>query len=196
MSRAFVLGNGLSRQGIDLNLLKSLGPVYGCNALYREFTPDVLVSTDVPISEAIQNTGYAQRNRMYTRRPLPDMGAERIPQDYFGFSSGPAAVAIAALDRNVAIYLVGFDRGPTKHGKFNNCYADTEFYKKSSANPTYAGNWTKQLVKICKDFRKTSFYRVVGASTTANIPDLKSLGNLHHMPIDDFLNRINNTKEL
>ena len=59
MSRAFVLGNGVSRQGIDLDLLKSLGTVYGCNAIYREFVPDVLISTDVPISEAIQRTGYA-----------------------------------------------------------------------------------------------------------------------------------------
>ena len=100
MSRAFVLGNGVSRQGIDLDLLLSLGPVYGCNAIYREFTPTVLISTDVPISEAIQRTGYAQKNRMYTRRPLPDSGAVRIDQEYFGYSSGPVAVSIAAADAN------------------------------------------------------------------------------------------------
>ena len=195
MSRAFVLGNGVSRQGIDLDLLQSLGPVYGCNAIYREFTPTVLISTDVPISEAIQRTGYAQKNRMYTRRPLPDSGAVRIDQEYFGYSSGPVAVSIAAADANRAVYMIGFDMGPTRTGRFNNCYADTEFYKKSSSNPTYTGNWTRQLVKICKDFRKTSFYRVVGP-TTADIADFKSIGNLHHMPMADFLNRINNTKEL
>jgi len=195
MSRAFVLGNGISRQGIDLDLLQSLGPVYGCNAIYREFTPTVLISTDVPISEAIQRTGYAQKNRMYTRRPLPDLGAKRIDQEYFGYSSGPVAVSIAAADANRAVYMIGFDMGATRTGRFNNCYADTEFYKKSSAVPTYTGNWVKQIVKICKDFRKVSFYRVVGA-TTADIADFKSVGNLHHMPMADFLNRINNTKEL
>lgn len=195
MSRAFVLGNGISRQGLDLDLLQSLGPVYGCNAIYREFTPTVLISTDVPISEAIQRTGYAQKNRMYTRRPLPDLGAERIDQEYFGYSSGPVAVSIAAADANRAVYMIGFDMGPTRTGRFNNCYADTEFYKKSSSNPTYTGNWAKQIVKICKDFRKTSFYRVVGA-TTADIAEFKTVGNLHHMPMADFLNRINNTKEL
>jgi len=93
------------------------------------------------------------------------------------------------------VYMIGFDMGPTRNGRFNNCYADTEFYKKSSANPTYTGNWTKQIVKICKDFQRTSFYRVVGA-TTADIADFKKIGNLHHMPMADFLNRINNTKEL
>jgi len=195
MSRAFVLGNGVSRQGIDLDLLLSLGPVYGCNAIYREFTPTVLISTDVPISEAIQRTGYAQKNRMYTRRPLPDSGAVRIDQEYFGYSSGPVAVSIAAADANRAVYMIGFDMGPTRTGRFNNCYADTEFYKKSSANPTYTGNWAKQIAKLCKDFRKVSFYRVVGP-TTADIADFKNVGNLHHMPMADFLNRINNTKEL
>jgi hypothetical protein len=127
MSRAFVLGNGISRQGLDLDHLKQLGQVYACNAIYREFTPNVLVSTDTPISKSIQESGYAQVNTMYTRKPFPALGALQIPQEYYGFSSGPAAVAIAALDRNVSIYLIGFDMGPTQSGKFNNIYADSEF---------------------------------------------------------------------
>ena len=51
---AFVIGNGKSREGMDLNDLKKHGMTYGCNALYREFTPDVLVAKDKPISDAIQ----------------------------------------------------------------------------------------------------------------------------------------------
>jgi len=34
-SRVFVLGNGESRKNVNLDDLKSVGPVYGCNALYR-----------------------------------------------------------------------------------------------------------------------------------------------------------------
>ena len=71
MSAAFVLGNGVSRLAIDLNQLKTCGKIYGCNALYREFTPDVLISTDKGIAHAIQNSGYAEKHRMYTRKPLP-----------------------------------------------------------------------------------------------------------------------------
>lgn len=195
MSRAFVLGNGVSRSVIDLNTLKTLGPVYGCNALYREFAPDVLVSTDKPISTRIQEEGYSLTNKFYTRRPIHNQGGLQVPQQYFGFSSGPIATALAALDKNIAIYMIGFDMGPDQTGKFNNIYADTEFYKRSSATPTYAGNWTRQIITIAKDFPKVSFYRVKGV-TTANIPELNGVKNLVHMPMEDFLNRINNTKDL
>jgi hypothetical protein len=194
MTAAFVLGNGVSRQSIDLTQLKTLGTVYGCNAIYREFVPDVLISTDTPISERIQAEGYSQQHVHYTRKPLPDSGSRRIAQKYFGYSSGPVAVAQAALDGAVVIYLVGFDMGPTRNGRFNNCYADTEFYKKSSANPTFAGNWTNQLKTIARDFPKVSFFRITG-DTTAEIRDLLGVANLAHMTMANFKNRVE-TREI
>jgi len=194
MAAGFVLGNGISRRQVDLDLLKLNGTVYGCNALYREFVPDVLISTDTPISMHIQQSGYSATHTHYTRKPLPDAGALRVPQQYFGFSSGPIAVGIAALAQHESIYLIGFDMGPTRTGHFNNCYADTEFYKKSSANPTFAGNWTNQLKTIARDFPKTSFFRITG-DTTAEIRDLLGVANLAHMTMADFQNRVV-TKEI
>ena len=185
MAAAFVLGNGVSRQAVDLNQLKTLGTVYGCNAIYREFVPDVLISTDVPISERIQHEGYSQKNVHYTRKPLPDSGSRRIAQKYFGYSSGPVAVSQAAIDGATAVYLIGFDLGPTRTGRFNNIYADTEFYKKSSANPTFTGNWARQLQTIMKDYPKISFFRVVG-DTTAEVRELLGVANLAHMQMAIF----------
>ena len=195
MSRAFVLGNGVSRLDVDLNVLKQEGKVYGCNALYRTFAPDVLVSTDTPIATAIQESGYAEQHRMYTRKPIAGLGAHRVPQPYFGYSSGPIAAALAAMDQNIAVYLVGFDMGPIGHNQFNNVYADTEFYKKSAARPTFSGNWARQLVQVMKDFPKTNFFRVKG-TTTADILEFNGVPNLVTMPMQDFLNRLNNTKDL
>jgi hypothetical protein len=195
MTVAFVLGNGQSRQELDLAQLIKLAPVYGCNALYREFAPSVLISTDAPISKSIQESGYSEKNVHYTRKPLPALGAKRIPQQYYGFSSGPAAAGIAALDRNRKIYLIGFDLGPTRTGHFNNIYADSEFYKKSSAAPTYTGNWVRQLTTVARDFPQAEFVRVRGA-TTADIGELLNIPNFAHMDITDFLDRINNTKDL
>jgi hypothetical protein len=195
MSAAFVLGNGVSRLAVDLNRLNQHGKIYGCNALYREFAPDVLVSTDRAIAQTIQNSGYAQNHTMYTRKPMPGLGARSVPQNYFGFSSGPIAVALAALDKNLAVYLIGFDMGPTASNRFNNVYADTEFYKKSSSLPTFTGNWSRQIVSICKDFPDTSFHRVRG-DTSAQIPEFKSVGNLTTVNLTDFVHRINNTKDL
>jgi hypothetical protein len=194
MSAAFVLGNGVSRLSVDLSVLKQRGRVYGCNALYREFAPDVLVSTDKGIAHAIQHTGYAQQHVMYTRKPLPGLGARSVPQNYYGFSSGPIAVGLAALDQHLAVYLIGFDMGPTATNRFNNVYADTEFYKKSSSNPTFTGNWVRQLVTIARDFPTTSFHRVVGEST-AQIQELQGIKNMQHMAMADFLDRINNVKD-
>ena len=195
MSAAFVLGNGVSRLSVDLNQLKQHGRIYGCNALYREFVPDVLISTDKAIAHTIQNSGYAEKHLMYTRKPLPGLGARSVPQAYFGYSSGPIAVGLAAIDRHLAVYLIGFDMGPTAGDRFNNVYADTEFYKKSSARPTYTGNWVKQLQRVCKDFPDVGFFRVMG-KTTAAIAELRGIKNLAVMQMEDFQNRINNTKDL
>jgi hypothetical protein len=195
MNTAFVLGNGISRQAVDLTVLSTLGEVYGCNALYREFAPAVLVSTDEPISREIQQSGYSKTRYHYTRKPMPNSGAHKIPQQYYGFSSGPVAVGIAAINHNRTIYLVGFDMGPTKQGLFNNVYAGTDFYRSTSSVPTYTGNWVRQLLQIAKDFPKVNFIRVMG-DTTANLQALDGVQNLTNIGMEDFLNRINNTKEL
>ena len=42
----FVLGNGESRYGYNLEQFRQWGKIYGCNALYRDFQPDGLISTD------------------------------------------------------------------------------------------------------------------------------------------------------
>jgi hypothetical protein len=195
MKTAFVLGNGVSRQAVNPDTLRTRGHVYGCNALYREFEPDVLVSTDAPISAQIQNSGYSNRRVHYTRKPLLHLGSRRIPPDFFGFSSGPAAVGIAAQENYKAIYLLGFDMGPTRSGRFNNVYADTEFYKKSSANPTYTGNWVRQITTIVNRFPDIKFVRIMG-DTTADIAALHGIKNLFSMPLEEFLDRINNAKDL
>jgi hypothetical protein len=192
---AFVLGNGVSRSSIDVDQLLQLGMVYGCNGLYRTNTPTVLVSTDRPISTAIQESGYSNKNRFYTRRPVPGSGAQMVPQKYRGFSSGPIAVSIACEDLNRRIYLLGFDMGPTVVGRFNNVYAGTEFYKPADANPTFTGNWIRQLSTVIRDFPSVEFVRVTG-DTTADISDFHALVNLKNMPIADFVARINTSKDL
>jgi hypothetical protein len=67
ITTAFCIGNGESRKGFDLNTLKPHGKIYGCNALYREFTPDVLVAVDPGISHEIYQSGYCNKNVAYFR---------------------------------------------------------------------------------------------------------------------------------
>jgi hypothetical protein len=194
MTIAIVLGNGRSRMGIPLDALKQQGTVYACNAIYREFTPDVLIATDMPIAQAIQESGYAQQHRFYTRKPMPGLGAQRLSKEYYGFSSGPNAVGRACQDGYTRIFMLGFDLGTT-NGQFNNIYADTEFYKNSTAPPTFAGNWVKQIAQICKDYSTCEFVRVMGPES-ATIPALGEIPNMRTMTILDFKDRINTPRGL
>lgn len=192
---AFVLGNGISRQAVEPEILSRFGPVYGCNALYRTFKPAVLVATDAEIAREIQDTGYGREHEFYTRRPLPQSGAKTIPKPYFGFSSGPVALVLACHAMHDPIYLLGFDMGPTTQGRFNNIYAGTRHYKAIDAGPTFTGNWIRQIMRVMKEFQERRFVRVYG-DTTAKIADLDGVKNLEHVTLADFLQCINTGKGL
>lgn len=67
MTKVFCIGNGESRKNFNLDLLKPHGKVYGCNALYREYTPDALVSVDHGIMHEIYQSGYCYKNETWFR---------------------------------------------------------------------------------------------------------------------------------
>jgi len=67
IKKVFCIGNGESRKNFNLDLLKPHGKVYGCNALYREYTPDVLVSVDHGIMHEIYQSGYCYNNETWFR---------------------------------------------------------------------------------------------------------------------------------
>lgn len=192
---AFVLGNGLSRLAVDVAVLHQRGPVYGCNALYRTHTPTVLVATDQLIARAIQDSGYARKNRFYTRKPRAELGGLAVPKKYYGFSSGPIAVSLAAQDGHDPIYMIGFDMGPDQQGRFNNVYAGTEFYKPENSVPTFPGNWARQIRVVISDYIDRKFVRVCG-HTTAEIKVFDGASNLEHMDLSRFLELINTPKEI
>ena len=67
MKRVFCIGNGESRKSLDLIQLKSHGLIYGCNALYRDFKPDVLISVDNGIMHEIYQSGFAKEIECWFR---------------------------------------------------------------------------------------------------------------------------------
>ena len=67
MNRVICLGNGESRLGIDLDGLRQYATIWGCNALYRDWTPDRLVCVDIEMSHEIYRSGYAFKNVVYFR---------------------------------------------------------------------------------------------------------------------------------
>jgi hypothetical protein len=192
MSAAFILGNGKSRLLVDLTKLSPLGATYGCNWLCKTFSPDCLVATDRPIADAIQQSGYAQKHRFHTRKPIVDLGGKHLSNDYKGFSSGPNAAALACIDGHSDIYLIGMDLGTT-NGMFNNVYVDTQFYKKELDPPTYAGNWINQLVKLTEDYPNRQFYRVEGVES-AFVKQFGKIDNMKIISMQSFLEMVNTAR--
>ncbi len=71
--QVFIIGNGESRIGFDLEKLRYYGKIYGCNMLYEEFTPDALVAVDERIMHPCYWSGYPIENVCWFRdwRPMP-----------------------------------------------------------------------------------------------------------------------------
>ena len=65
--KVFCIGNGESRKDFDLEKLRSHGKIYGCNALYRDFTPDVLIAVDPGITHEIYHSGFAFKTECWFR---------------------------------------------------------------------------------------------------------------------------------
>ena len=60
------IGNGESRKDFDLNKLNGHNTI-GCNALYRDYTPKILVAMDYKLCHEIYRSGYGQTLSLTTR---------------------------------------------------------------------------------------------------------------------------------
>jgi len=191
---AFVLGNGTSRLRVNPEKLLERGTVYGCNAQYREFDPHYLICVDVKMVNEVIASGYHKKGSVWTN---PNKGVSSKHHINFfsphkGWSSGPTALWFAAENGHKEIFIHGFDYQGLK-GKFNNIYADTFNYKKSTDSATFFGNWLSQTERVIKEFKNTRFYRVIEPG--AFIPDKlgPTLTNLRHISYEDFENRFEGT---
>jgi hypothetical protein len=184
---AFVLGNGISRLGINPKILLDLGIVYGCNAQYREYEPDYLIAVDVKMVNEIISSGYHKNNSVWTN---PNKGiSTKKGINFFsphkGWSSGPTALWLAATNKHTEIFILGFDYQGIG-GRFNNVYADTFNYKKSTDAATFFGNWLSQTEKVIREFRDVRFFRVIKSDDY--IPEKLGPGlhNLSHITYDEL----------
>ena len=162
---AFVLGNGESRKGIDINDLKEKGTVFACNAVYRTHQPHWLIAVDPKMMLEIAETDYVVHNKVYSNfnsqyeknQKLLDHVTWSKPS--LGWSSGPTALRLACEQGFKEIYILGFDyQGLAVDNKrtdsdLNNIFEDTRNYKKSNDEATFYGNWMNQTKKCLQDFQ-------------------------------------------
>ena len=83
MSDVFCIGNGESRKGVDLNIYRKYGKLYGCNALTRDMIPDVVTAVDNGIMHEIYHKGIAYQVPCYFRHwnKLPSMTYDMMRRD-------------------------------------------------------------------------------------------------------------------
>jgi hypothetical protein len=114
MSRnpAFIIGNGESRRNFDLNHIKGVAPIFGCNALYRDFSPDWLVAVDLGMVDEISSSDFPVEYTLFPRSKAEEYepaemhpGRNRYPRNNSGMYSMQRAIE---KKHNILICL-GFD---------------------------------------------------------------------------------------
>jgi hypothetical protein len=197
-STAFVLGNGQSRKGIDINDLKTKGTVFACNAVYRTHQPHWLVAVDPKMMLEIAETDYVVHNKVYSNynnqytkhQKLLDHVTWSKPS--LGWSSGPTALRLACEKGFKDIYILGFDYQGLSENKnknrfrLNNIFGDTRNYKKHSDEATFYGNWMNQTKRCLQDFTDVKFHRVIPKGWFKP-KDLEFKDNIDHPTTEEFL---------
>ena len=196
-SIAFVLGNGESRRGIDINDLKEKGTVYACNAVFRTHQPHWLIAVDPKMMLEIAETEYVVHNKVYSNynnqyqkhKKLLDHITWSKPS--LGWSSGPTALKLACDHGFKEIYILGFDyQGHKQQSKdndfrLNNMFGDTRNYKKRNEAATFYGNWMNQTKKCLEDYKTVKFHRVIPEGWFKP-KDLEWRGNIDHLTVEKF----------
>jgi len=194
---AFVLGNGESRKGIDINDLKEKGTVFACNAVYRTHRPHFLIAVDPKMIFEIAETDYPVHNKVWSNFNAQYNKHPKILNhvNWFkpslGWSSGPTALRMACEHGFKEIYILGFDYQGLNQGKrftLNNIFGDTRNYKKRNDEATFYGNWMNQTKRCLQDFKDVKFHRVIPKGWFRP-KDLEWNGNIDHPTTEEFLSR-------
>lgn len=169
--RALVIGNGESRQGINLSQFSQTHTTIGCNALHRDFVPDYLICCD---NRMVVEAMAARVPKIYTREryyrdhrkiaknknvflvpDLPYQATQKQDQpEHWG--SGPYAVLLACALGFQNIDLLGFDLYGID-GKINNLYKGTANYAKKDYQSVDHSYWVYQIDKIFQSFSDRTF---------------------------------------
>jgi len=198
-NKACVIGNGISRKAFNLSaVMNQFGGLlsreklqtYGCNALYRDHSPDFLVVSgdDAGIVTEVANSGYCDNHVVYASAPHIQAHPGKfylIPQDP-GWNSGSVATYLAAFDGHARIYLLGFDGQDTLHYNYN-VYAGTAGYQgatNAEADPAFFDITMKQIFDL---YTEVDFVRVMPSEYASMPESWKYCPNLRQISFRQFV---------
>jgi hypothetical protein len=194
-NEALVIGNGPSRLNFDLHELNALMTTYGCNALYRDFLPDYLISMDYSLVSEIITHKVHHATKFYTQHDnrIDKLHEEGEPINFFWgqsktIDSGNSALMLALQNGHDTVYIIGFDYSSSP-SQMPNVYQGTKYYGREHVYhcaDTKELQWINQLSSTLKKYPNQRVVRVVG---TKNLSITKP--NYSEVTIEQFKETIN-----
>lgn len=203
-TQAVAIGNGESRLAIDLQLIgdhrggilaRDKLQTYGCNALYRDFTPDFLVAVGDEIIEEIAKSGYANDNIVYTNAGaiLDYPGKFYLVPQNLSYDSGALAAYLAAFDGHTKIFLLGYDQYDNEHhingNIYNNVYKDTPGYLAGDQEQN-SKFFSLTLQQVVATYNEVEFVRVMPTNSWWQPAELRTLLNFRQISYQDFIHEV------
>jgi hypothetical protein len=189
---AFVIGNGESRKPFNLEKLRGKGVIVGCNALYRDFTPDILTAIDSRMIKEITSKNYHKENQFI----IPANRASNIPElakinliKGFNTTGGFALQYIGHCGFKKA-YMLGFDCFD------GNIYENTQNYtrKKLKNYDTFVRNYNSGI----KQYPYTKYINVIREKDglTKHLQHLNNYSVINYDEFERILNSLSKRKLL
>jgi hypothetical protein len=195
-NRALILGNGPTRLGMDLNVIKnhkagirgrSRLQTYGCNALYRDFAPDFLVATGAQIVSEISDSDYCTDHIVYANAWAIASYTQKfylIPQDP-SWDAGSLATYLACFDGHKKIFLLGFD-GNELNGRDWNIYNGTAGYLPTTSSISEEF-WSLSMFTLFNTYPDVDFVRVMPTANYRMPERWKYATNLRQIDFRQFV---------
>lgn len=197
MNTAIIVGNGKSRSNYDLKRTKSRDnhsgwrPVFGCNALYRDFYPDFLVAIDSDIILEIEKSDFPK-----TLCIFPPEEERYEPKELYGVSSykqcprsnaGMVAMQQAIKQKFKKLICIGFDFLIVDEKQAtDNVFAGTNAYgPETKASLADTRNRMKFLSFLIEKNPNVDFVFVYPANTISYMPDLKNVDCIDYKVLEE-----------
>ncbi len=181
----FLVGNGKSRENFNLERLRVKGTIIGCNALYRDFTPDILIVIDTKMLKELQSAVSQLDPEMFTI--VPSGRAIRIPNSFvykpngkFNTSGCFAMRMISEVMHPKKCFMLGMDGYP------GNVYDATPNYAVQTLK-NFTGVHTNYLSAL-QSSKETVFYNVNYENKWP--PEAENTGKYKFITYDEFENEI------
>lgn len=176
--QAIAIGNGSSRDGFDLSLIKNhRGGLfaadklqsYGCNLVINEgFEPDFLIVTDPLKVQAVVDANYTEDHIVYTNAQyiVEYPGKFYLVPQNPAYDAGAMAAYMACFDGHKKLFLLGYD------SYFDN--PENTFY-------------INTLVAVMNTYKETEFVRVCPSASVACSAELQRCVNFRQIGMRDFI---------